>query len=187
MIMTETAPPVPPVSRAALRAHLRLSEGFPEDVAEDGLLDRYLAAATAQIERRTAQLLLAREVTLVVGAWTASGHLVLPVGPVAAIASLAFSDGGTVDPAALALEPGRTRQRLTGPAGSQLAPIPPGGTATLVFTAGHGASAAEVPEDLVQAVLMLAAHRFEARDGAEAPGLPPAVAALIAPHLPVRI
>lgn len=187
MIMTETAAAAPPVTRAALRAHLRLSEGFPEDTAEDALLDRYLAAATVQIERRTGQLLLQRPVTLRVGAWFGSGHLVLPVGPVAAIDSLAFSDGTAGDAGALAIEPGRTRQRISRPDGAALPPIPAGGHAVLDFTAGHGATEEAVPEDLVQAVLMLAAHRFEARDGADGTALPPAVLALIAPHLPVRL
>ena len=113
--------------------------------------------------------------------------MVLPVGPVAAIDALGFSDATTADPASLALEPGRTRQRLTGPRGAALPAIPPGGWAELAFTAGHGATGAEVPADLVQAVMILAAHRYENRDAREAPGLPAGVTALIGPHLPARI
>ena len=190
MITTDTASPEPPVTRAEVRAHLRLSEGFPEDTAEDALLDRLLAAATAQVETRLAQLLVARQVTLAVDRWSASGHLVLPIGPVAAIDSLVLRRGGdtvALDAAGLVIEPGRTRQRVTGPGGAPLPAVPRGWRAEAVFSAGHGATGAEVPDDLRHAVLLLAARHFEDRDGAEGPGLPAPVAALLAPHRPVRL
>lgn len=189
MLMTETPPPTPPVTLAGFRAHLRLSSGFPEDAAEDALLERYLVASTAQVERQIAQVLVQRAVTLRVGCWTASGHFVLPVGPVSAIDTLAFTDGTTAtaqDVSALRIEPGRSRQRLTGPAGGPLPVIPAGQVAEIGFTAGHAPSGDGVPQDLRQAVLMLAAHRFEARDGGAGAGLPPAVVALLVPHRPVR-
>ena len=190
MMLTQIAPPAAlPVTLAELRAHLRLSDGFPEDTAEDALLLTYLETATAQIEARTGQALVGRPCTLRVGQWSASGHLVLPLGPVEAIDAFAWvggAPGPDVPPGELVVEPGRTRQRVTGPGGGALPPIPAGNSAELGFTAGR-ASPAEIPADLRQAVLMLAAHRFEIRDGAEAPGLPAAVAALVAPHRPVRL
>jgi len=182
----DAAPPVPPVTRAELRAHLRLSEGFPGDGAEDALIDRYLAAATAEIERATAQFLIRRAVVLRVACWDAAGHLILPVGPVTAIDSLTI-EGTSLDAAALAVEPGATRQRVTGPGGAPLAPIPAGRTTEIGFAAGHGDTGAEVPEALSLAVMMLAAERFERRAGAGERGLPAGIAALIGPHRPVRL
>lgn len=190
MMTTDTAAPTPPVTRAELRAHLRLSEGFAEDAAENALLDRLLASATAQVETRLSQLLVARAVTLTVSCWSASGHLVLPLGPVAAIGTAAFTGPGdpvTLDPAHFVVEPGRSRQRVTGPDGTALPQIPAGHVAELGFTAGHGTSGAEVPEDLRQAVLLLAARGFEDRDGRAERGIPAPVAALLGPHRPIRL
>ncbi len=142
--------------------------------------------------RAPGQVLIARPYLLQVAGWSPRGHLVLPVGPVSAIDRIRFvRAGATVElaPGEWALEPGRARQRLTGPGGGPLRPVPHGALVEVEFTAGHGADWAGVPGDLHQAVLMLAAHYYENRHGELGPeaALPAAVGAVLAPHHLVRI
>ncbi len=187
--LTETGPaPAFPVETQTLSSHLRLGEGFGDPSAEADLLALYIRTATAHLEARTGLAFVARSFSLTVGAWDRCGTLVLPVGPVTAITSASIEADGTttvLDPADLHVAPGSQRQRLTAAGGGPLPPIPPGGRASLAFSAGFGGATA-VPGDLAKAVLLLAAHFYENRSGTES-GLPPAVAALIAPHRPVRL
>ena len=193
MILTETSPAaVNPVPLDEFAAHLRLAQGFADDSAEDALLELYLRNATTVVEARVGKALIRREFKLQVTAWNRDGILVLPLGPVAAIGSLSFIRGAetialTAD--AWSLELGSTRQRLTGSGGGALPAIPDGYLAELVFDAGFGESWNDVPGDLSQAVMLLAAHYFENRYGDAVPGhgLPVAVQALLETQQPVRL
>lgn len=192
MILTETAPAaVTPVSLSELSAHLRLAHGFPDDGHEDALLDLYLKNAVAAVETRTGQALIRRGFRLRLSAWTRDGHAVLPVGPVEALDTLRFVRGSAVidvDAGSRALEPASRRQRVTGAHGGALPPIPSGYVAELTFDAGFGPDAADVPGELRQGVLLLAAHHYERRhDDEDGPGLPTTVRALLEPWRPVRI
>lgn len=193
MILTETSPAaVNPVPLDEFAAHLRMAQGFADDSAEDALLELYLRNATTVVEARIGKALIRREFKLQVTAWNRDGLLVLPVGPVAAIGSLSFIRGAetialTAD--AWSLELGSSRQRLTGSGGGALPAIPDGYLAELVFDAGFGESWNDVPGDLSQAVMLLAAHYFENRYGDAVPGqgLPVAVQALLETQQPVRL
>lgn len=193
MLLKETGPAALAPVVPALAAHLRLGFGFADDGAEDALLERYLRAAVAAVEARTGQALVERLFVLQVAGWDARGWLVLPVGPVEQVDSIRFlrSDGAVaLDPAQWTVEPGLTRQRLTGRGGAALPAVPAGATVELTFAAGHGPDWEAVPDDLRQAVMLLAAHYHENRHGdggRRAVGLPPAVSALLAPHRPVRL
>ena len=193
MKLTETAPPAATVvTLAEFSSHLRLAYGFPDDGAEDALLDLYLKNATAAVEAWTGRALIRRGFRLEVRSWDRAGQLVLPIGPVDAIGSFRFvGAAGTVDVAAggFELEPGTVRQRVSGPAGGALPPIPAGHVAELTFDAGYGLTGSDVPGGLRQAVMLLAAHYYENRRGeaaAEA-GMPIAVQALLESERPVRL
>lgn len=193
MRLTESGPPAAtPVSRDEFSSHLRLAYGFPDDGAEDPLLDLYLRNATAAIECWTGRALISRSFMLEVRAWTGAGHLILPVGPATSITSLRFvgpSGAVNVPASGYELEPGTTRQRVSGPGGTALPPIPAGHVAELVFEAGYGPAGADVPGALRQAVLLLAAHYYENRRGDPdaRSGLPVAVQALIEAERPLRL
>lgn len=167
MDLTDSPIPLAALPIAAFRDHLRLSSGFADDTTQDTLLEHYLRAAMATVEGRTGRALLARDMTLTLMRWrTECGH-VFPVAPVSALASVTIRsrDGvpTVIDPAAYALQADGPRPRLV-PMGSVLPPIPGGGQAVIVFTAGFG-TWDDIPADLRQAVFLLAAQAYESRDG----------------------
>jgi uncharacterized phiE125 gp8 family phage protein len=175
MILTEVSAP----SAAALPVrgfaeHLHLGSGFADDGSQDAVLELYLRAAMAAIEARLGRALLARDYALAVPRWREEGSQPLPIGPVRSIASVTLVDagGGAVlaNPEAWSVLRDSQRPRLVGRFGRNLPKIPRGGHAEIVFSAGFGASWEEVPADLRQAVLLLAAHYYENR--AESAGGP---------------
>ena len=193
MLLTEVSPSsLNPVPLSELAAHLRLGHGFSDDGSEDALLELYLRNATAVIERRTNGALISRGFSLRVPAWGRHGHLYLPIGPVSELTSFEIKAGGTtttMDLTSLSLDPGSRRQRLTALGGGPLPRLPRGGVAEFGFTAGYGSSWNDVPDDLRQAVLILAAHYYEARDTeAEADyGLPFGLSAILERHTAIRL
>ncbi|MFK7945441.1 MAG: head-tail connector protein [Paracoccaceae bacterium] len=193
MLLKETTPTVfNPLPLAEFSTHLRLAHGFNDDGAEDAILEIYLRNATAVVERRTGQALIARHYTLQVASWDRNGHLVMPVGPVAAVDSLRFVGPGSVidlEPEDWVLQPGTTRQKLTGPEGVSLWPLPRGSVGELTFSAGYGLTWEDVPPDLRQAVLILAAHYYENRSGEIEVdgGLPYGVLSIMEQQRPIRI
>jgi uncharacterized phiE125 gp8 family phage protein len=175
MILTElSAPPEAAVPVRGFAEHLHLGSGFADDGAQDAVLALYLRAAMAAIEARLGRALLARDYALAVPRWREAGCQPLPIGPVQSVASLSLVDpaGGVVPvaPEAWSVLRDSQRPRLVGRFGRNLPKIPRGGHAEIAFTAGFGASWEEVPADLRQAVLLLAAHYYENR--AESAGGP---------------
>jgi uncharacterized phiE125 gp8 family phage protein len=189
MNVTELTP-VPPEALpvADLAEHLRLASGFAPDPGQDALLRGVLRAALAAIEARTSKAILQRDFRLTVAAWRDLAEQALPVAPVTAVAALRIVDrlevAVTADPAGWRLVRD-THRPLVRSVGFTLPTIPVGGRAEIDFTAGYGAVWSEVPGDLRQAVLMLAAEFHDNR--AADRGIPEAVAALVAPYRHVRL
>ena len=67
--------------------------------------------------------------------------------------------------------------------------VPVNGRVLVRFTAGFGPAWSDVPYDMAQATLLLAAHFYEFRHAAEGRGadIPADIAALIAPYRRMRI
>jgi len=193
MLLKELSPAtLTPVPLRELAAHLRVSQGFSDDGTEDALLELFLRNATAVIEARLSRALIARPYTLQTASWNRRGHLVLPLGPVAEIDGIRFLRQGTIidlAPEEWTLEPGTQRQRVTGQGGGPLRGLPHGALAEISFTAGYGPSWNQVPDDLRHAVLLLAAHFYDNRDGEVAAdhGMPHGLASLLERHRTVRL
>lgn len=191
MILVEETPvPEGALPVQALRDHLRLGTGFGEDSLQDAVLEQSLRAAIAAVEGRTEKALIARRFRWTLHAWRDLGRQVLPMAPVNAITGFGIVDRNGVETAvpaeAFRLEPDTHRPALVA-GGLVLPPIPVGGHALIAFDAGYGADWAEVPDDLKQAVLLLAGQYYEHRhDPTEMGGLPAAVAALIARYRNLR-
>jgi uncharacterized phiE125 gp8 family phage protein len=166
MLITETNVPDAVLPVAALKAHMRLGTGVAEDTLQDAVLGSYLRAAMAAIETRTGKILLEREFTLVVQSTDSTCTLPLTVAPVTVIADVQLVSRSGIERAVNAsvywLErDGHTpKLRATG----ACLPMPEaGGELRVRFLAGFGPEWDDVPADMQQAVLLLAAHYYEYR------------------------
>lgn len=192
MLIEQTTVPATALPVAQFKDHMRLGTGFADDGAQDALLEALLRAAIAAVEGRTGKALLTRSVTWTITAWRDGCRQAMPVAPVAAITAFRVIDRNdvvaTVDAGAYALERDTHRPHLVS-MGTSLPLIPIGGRAEVVFDAGFGATWADIPEDMAQAVFLLAAHYHEHRS-ASAPdetSMPFGVQALLEPWRTVRI
>ena len=168
MHLTEASPiPDAALPVAAFREHLRLSSGFGDAVTDEALLRQYLRAAIAQVEQRTGRALLARGFVLRLNRWRDEYAQTLPLAPVSAVNSVILVDavgGETTVPAGVyALQADGARPRLVA-LGVALPTIATSGAVVIAFTAGFGPDWADLPADLRQAVLLLAAQYYEHRD-----------------------
>ena len=120
----------------------------------------------AAIEARTGKVLLTRSYSWTLTSWRELDAQALPVAPVAGITEIKIIDrhgAETVIPAeSYRLEPDSQRPRIAATT-SALPSIPPHGSVEVKFDAGYGATWADLPPDLGQAVFLLAAHYYENR------------------------
>lgn len=192
MLVEETTVPVGALPLAGFKAHLRMGTGFVEDGVQDAVLEGFMRAALAAIEGRTGKALLERDFVWTVTRWRETGCAALPVAPVSAITRFDLVDragGVTAVPAeAWHLVPDFQRPVLSALYGA-LPAIPQGGAARIGFMAGYGPEWSDLPADLAQAVMMLAAHYYEFRqDTALGAGcMPFGVTALIERYRTVRM
>lgn len=174
------------------RDHLRLGTGFAETGAEDLALAAYLRAAMAAIEGRTAKALISRDFCLRLAHWRGDGSQPLPMAPVSAVTAMRMIGGDAavqeIAPERYRLIEDMARPRVEG-RGGRMPAIPDGGVVEIDFRAGFGAGFADLPADLAQAVLLLAAQYYELRhDGAgEISAMPFGVMALIERWRTVRV
>jgi uncharacterized phiE125 gp8 family phage protein len=177
---------------AALADHLRLGTAFEGAPLQAGLLESHLRAALAAVEGRIGKALILRRFRLGLERWRGDGAQALPVAPVAALVEVALvgADGGRVvlEPARFRLVADTHRPKLAAVAGA-LPVIATGGAVEITFEAGFGAAWADVPPDLAQAVMLLAAEFYEMRHdvGDRANGLPLAVQVLLERWRTVRV
>ena len=192
MLIEQTNVPEAALPVQALKDHLRLGTGFTDDGMQDALIRGYLRAAMAVIEGRTGKALIARRFLLQLEDWRKPSDQALPLAPVSALVSVTLVDVASVavlvNPALYRLVQDTHRPRLTG-VGYLLPTVPTEGRIEVVFDAGFGAAWANVPPDLGQAVLLLAAEYYDRRNelGEGVAGLPFAVQALIEKWRTVRV
>lgn len=149
------------------KAHLRLGSGFGTDDVQDAVLVSFLRAAVTAVEARTSKVLFERDFVVGYHAWRTADAQALPVAPVQAVSEVVVADGtgmrNVVDAAAFWLERDPHAPRLRS-VGASLPTIPRSGMAEVLLTAGFGPAWIDIPADLRQAVLLLAAHYYEYRD-----------------------
>ena len=174
-----TPPAAPPVPLARARQYLRV-----DDAADDALIADLITAAARHVEQTAGIALITNQWRLWADCTPPNGLFRLPLHPVASIDEVAIrTETGwqTVSAADwqadLASRPPRLKATVNWPR-------PDGGlnAVRITFTAGFGADDTAVPEELQQAVLLIAAHLYEFREGNAAPAaLPPEAASLLAP------
>lgn len=167
MLIEENTIPDAVLPVDAFKAHLRLGTGFAEDSLQEDVLRSFLRAAIAAIEARTGKALIERSFSLELNSWQNAMGQSIPVAPVVSVTSVAVLDrlgqATTLDPESYWVEQDAHSPRLK-PTGMLLPSLPQNGSARLVFLAGYAPDFSGVPSDLVQAVMMLAAHYYEFRN-----------------------
>ena len=192
MLVEDSQIPEAALPVAELRRHLRMGTGFAKNDMQEAVLGSFLRASLAAIEARSGKALLRRSFLLTLHQWPQGTRHRLPISPVAEITEVALVDAFGVtevlDPGAYRLEADQFTPHLM-PRGSCLPAIPSGGAAEIRFEAGFGPGFGDLPSDLSQAVLLLAAHYYEYRDetGLSQGCMPFGVTSLIARYRPVRL
>lgn len=192
MLVEETTVPLAALPVAEMRDHLRLGSGFADDGVQDAVLETYLRASLAAIEARTGKILFEREFSWTLNAWRDAARQPLPVAPVSAISGVVLIDPQgaetLTDSDTWYLEPDAQRPSLM-PVGACLPRVLAGGRVRVGLLAGFGPEWSDLPADLRQAVMLLAAHFYEYRQDVadRAPALPMGVQGLIEPYRTVRL
>lgn len=192
ILIEETPVPQSALPVVGFRDHLRLGSGFADDGLQDAALERFLRAALAAIEARTGKILIEREFSWTLGQWRGATCQPLPVAPVNALLSVAMIDraGAETQLAATACTLRQDAVRPQIESGGVLLPtIPQGGSVRISFRAGFGPGWDDLPAELGQAVMLLAAHYYEYRHEAAFSGsaMPYGVSALIERHRTLRL
>lgn len=188
----ETELPLSALPMAEFRAHLRLGTGFAEETLQDTVLEGFLRAALASIEGRCGKVLIARVITWHQADWRDDRGQVLPLAPVTAVQALRLLDGDGL-PTEVAPARYRLAQDLHHPklvaTGACLPAPKTGGLIEIVASVGLGATWADVPADLAQAVFLLAAHFYEYRNDTTLGGgcMPFGVTSLLERYRPLRL
>lgn len=192
MLVEDTVTPVGALPIAQFKDHLRLGSGFAEDGIQDVILESFLRAALAAVEARTGKTLLERAFTWTVSEVAHGDKMSLPVAPVKGVTEMAIGDGAAtfvvIDPAQWFLVADSQVPQVVAKGGS-LPLVSKGGLLRLRFVAGFGPDWSDVPADLQQAVMMLAAHYYEFRHemGLGAGCMPFGVTALIERYRNIRL
>lgn len=192
MLIEETTVPTGALPVALFKEHLRLGSGFADDGLQDDLLESFLRSALAAIEARTGKALIERTFNWSLTRWRDAHEQALPVAPVSAIADVTLLDrAGTetpVDTAAYLLRPDMQRPILAA-VGATLPMIGSTGSVRIRMLAGFGPDWSDLPADLAQAVLLLAAHYYEFRHEIQYDGgcMPFGVSALIERYRTLRL
>lgn len=185
-LLLVTGPAEEPVTLEEARAHLRL-----DATAEDGLLAALITAARGALEGQTRRAFVTQGWRLVLNQWPGA-EVTLPLAPVSAVTAVTLHDTDgdhAVDPSAYETALAGDAPLLACVAGWP-APVKRIAGISIDFTAGYGA-AANVPQPLKLAILLLATHWFENREpvslGETGRELPLDVASLIAPYRRVHL
>ena len=192
MLVEETQVPSSALPVANFKSHLRLGSGFAEDSVQDPVLESFLRAAIAGVEARTGKVLIEREFIWTLAYWRDAGAQGLPLAPISAIVDVVMVDRAGAETVISAdqyvLRPDQQRPLLC-PVTGMLPTVPSGGSVRVRVLAGYGPEWADLPNDLAQAVMMLAAHYYEYRHETTLSGrcMPFGVTSLLERYRPVRV
>lgn len=174
-----TPPTIEPVTLEEVKLHLRV-----DGTEEDSLISALITAARQKAEEYTKRVFITQSWELALD--SVSGKVYLPRPPIQAINEVTL-DGEIVSAENYSLIGqdvfySRIPFRAINPA-----------SLVIRYTSGYGSNATDVPQAIRQAILMLVAHLYEAREG-EAPqveyevqaragaDIPPMVASLLRPY-----
>jgi uncharacterized phiE125 gp8 family phage protein len=189
-LVLTNSPTIEPVSLAETKLHLRV-----DSPTDDMLIASLITTSRMQIEQALSLALLAQTWSYFIDAWP-HDPLLLPLAPVIQldlVRAFGLDDTPTVFlPLAFQLDghaqPPRLARRSVAPGFGPLRKL---NGIEIVFTAGFGAAASDVPAPIRHALLLLVAHWYEQRSLTDAlPSnlkLPEAIAALLMPWRTLRL
>lgn len=174
-----TPPTIEPVTLEEVKLHLRV-----DGTEEDSLISALITAARQKAEEYTKRAFITQSWELALD--SVSGKVYLPRPPIQTINKVTL-DGEIIVTENYSL----IGQDVFYPK-IPLNAVNPAGL-VIRYTSGYGSNATDVPQAIRQAILMLVAHMYEAREG-EAPqveyevqakagaDIPPMVASLLRPY-----
>jgi uncharacterized phiE125 gp8 family phage protein len=170
-----------PVDLADAKLHLRV-----DHADEDDLINGLIAAARLHIEAN-ASLAMVHQTWKWISTLSrrdkSSARLSFPLGPLASIVEVTI-DGRPLSPSEFSFSNG-----LNATLALNNVSVVSGEDIEITFVAGFGPIGGNVPRDLRHAVTLLVTQWFEHREpgGIGDAGLPPAVAALLAPYRRLKL
>lgn len=161
----KTAPAAEPLALAELKMHLRVTSS-----AEDDYITALGKAARRRVEEMTGRALVNQTWYLYLDHWPAEDRIRLPRAPLSSITSLAYVDSaGTINTfsgdywdADTNATPGELV--LTYGSGWPSATLRPNSPIVVEYVAGYGATGASVPEELKQAIYLMAGLWYAQRE-----------------------
>lgn len=149
-----------PVSLSTAKSHLRVF-----DASENTLIEAYVRAARQWVEDFTGHIISPRVFVQQFSAW--GDYIILYRRPVTAIGSIKYDgvdeDDDQIDFTTFEYSTGQFPLKIY-PA-SSFPTLRTNGYITVTYTAGY-ATAAEIPDALIQAVLLLVGHFYTTRSAA---------------------
>lgn len=165
-IKVTVAPTIEPLTTAEVKLHLRVDHS-----EEDALIDRLIETARQQCEDISRRAFITRTLTANLDCWPAY-KFELPYPPLLSVTSIKYTDIGGTQNTFLASnyivdthsEPGRVGLKwLVFWPTAILQEI---NAIEIVYTAGYGPAATDVPGRYKAAILLLVAHLYENREAA---------------------
>lgn len=185
MHLAITSPPsIEPVTREEVKANARILQSD-----QDALLDARIIAARMHTEDVIGRALVTRTFVMTLPGFPSDGRIVLPRPPALAVSSVAYlaPDGATMTFDSVGYVVGRD-------AGSAWLDLMPGAAwpataehpaaVTVTWTAGYGPGAADVPEPIRLAMILLVGHWHANREASGERGgtVPYGYEALLGPY-----
>ena len=190
LILT-SGPSAEPISLDEAKLHCRV-DGDTEDM----LIASLILAARLHIEHCLDLALISQSWSLYLDQWPDKPFVELPLSPLISVDAVRLysptNTSVTLDPDLFLVDTASRRPRLARQDG-QAWPLPGRSIngIEIAFTAGYGTAADDVPMPVRQALKMLVAHWYEAREpvlfGETADPVPTSVASLIAPYRSVKL
>lgn len=189
-LVLTSGPAVEPVTAAEAKAHLRL-----DGTAEDILIGSLIVTSRLHVEAALGVALITQGWRLTLDRWPDGGEVRFPLRPIRDVTAVTVF-GGDGSPAVVPsedylLDGQAVTPRLVSRSGKWPSPGRKANGIEIQFTAGIGDAAADLPQPIRHAILLLVAHWYEHRDpleiGAAAAAIPPAVSDLLKPYREVRL
>lgn len=157
-----TPPATDPIAAADVEAALRISSGF-----DSTTITRLIPAAVRQVETDTDRSLITQTITGKFDHWPSDGVIKLPKPPFGSVSSLKYYD---TDGSEQTLAENTDYEVKTSGDSGRIVVVPSGSWPSVqsdkvepievIYTAGYGANATDVPDDLREACVKMAVMMY---------------------------